>query len=620
MQSERVSVKVQCYKQTWQLRPWPSLVLSISLFACQAPGLTPDQFSATASGPDIAADAKDAQAETNDDVTPDLTKEIAQQETADMAGAECAVESDCVDKATACAKAYCVEGKCKLQDQPDGSACASGDKCKIGESCQSGTCKGGKAATCEDNDPCTSDVCDLISGCHNTPSSGAPCNDANACTADDICSAGKCVGKSSCACQDDEGCKTQNPCEGPRFCDKSAMPYVCKPKGTGVKCVDVAGDCSKTTCDPADGLCKDTPLEDKAACSDGIPCTHDDYCSAGQCKSDNDSCLCKSDKACMLKFSGGNYCNSKYICDKSTEFWQCKKLEGSATICPKDDDTDCRKFKCDPADGNCKFNATPDLTQCFDGDKCWSDTKCLGGKCANALTGAKICACTDSAQCKASEDGDLCNGTLICQDGQCIVNPVSVITCPKSTDGCMKTICNKKAGKCEKVPIETLKTVCLASEPNCGDFVVIPPGATPTAVACDDGDACTVGEACGQGQCTATNKGYVCDCSTDDQCLKSDAANKCKGSHYCDKALSKCLINPKTIVVCQTGDDTICQKNVCDKTTGLCKIEPIALSCDDNNACTADSCTEVACKHVPLADGSDCGNGLACKSGICLSK
>jgi lysyl oxidase len=59
-------------------------------------------------------------------------------------------------------------------------------------------------AGCDDGNPCTDDLCDPILGCRHFNNSAA-CSDGNACTANDVCSAGVCIGgnpASGCsACQ-----------------------------------------------------------------------------------------------------------------------------------------------------------------------------------------------------------------------------------------------------------------------------------------------------------------------------------------------------------------------------------------------------------------------------------
>jgi len=48
---------------------------------------------------------------------------------------------------------------------PDGTACGDGNACTTTDTCQSGTCAGGAAPNCNDNDECTNDTCNPSTGC-----------------------------------------------------------------------------------------------------------------------------------------------------------------------------------------------------------------------------------------------------------------------------------------------------------------------------------------------------------------------------------------------------------------------------------------------------------------------
>lgn len=43
------------------------------------------------------------------------------------------------------------------------------------------------------------------------------------------------------------------------------------------------------------------------------------------------------------------------------------------------------------------------------------------------------------------------------------------------------------------------------------------------------------------------------------------------------------------------------------------------MNCDDNNSCTADTCTAGVCKNTPIADDTVCGANKTCKSGVCTT-
>jgi hypothetical protein len=53
----------------------------------------------------------------------------------------------------------------------------------------------GNLGACHDQNPCTTDLCNVALGCqHVVLADGEPCDDRDACTSNDVCSAGKCVG------------------------------------------------------------------------------------------------------------------------------------------------------------------------------------------------------------------------------------------------------------------------------------------------------------------------------------------------------------------------------------------------------------------------------------------
>jgi len=120
--------------------------------------------------------------------------------------------------------------------------CDDGNACSTDDACSAGTCTGGSALVCEDGNLCTDDSCDPVSGClfvNNT----APCDDGNACSTDDTCSAGTCTGGPALSCND------------------------------GNLCTD-------EICDPIAGCIYTNNV---AFCDDGDVCTEDDFCSEGTC-------------------------------------------------------------------------------------------------------------------------------------------------------------------------------------------------------------------------------------------------------------------------------------------------------------------------------------------------
>jgi len=167
------------------------------------------------------------------------------------------VAGACLGQATACDDGNpCTLDSCKglggcVHTQPAGMPCDDGDACTTQDACYQGGCKGGPPLECDDKNECTSDSCDPALGCVFDPLDDTPCDDQTACTTQDHCATGWCVGS----------------------------PLVCT---DGTPCTD-------DTCDPAAG-CVFVPLA--IPCDDNDPCTAGDYCENGACQPGKDpECL-----------------------------------------------------------------------------------------------------------------------------------------------------------------------------------------------------------------------------------------------------------------------------------------------------------------------------------------
>lgn len=163
---------------------------------------------------------------------------------------------------------------------------------------------------------------------------------------------------------------------------------------------------------------------------------------------------------------------------------------------------------------------------------------------------------------------------------------------------------------------------------------------TPVAGACDDGDPCTAGDTCDDGACQPGQPdpcddgnpctadqcqpgvGCVhegeCACTKDADCKALDDDDKCNGKLRCDKSgdLPVCAIDPDTVVVCDTANDTPCAKTTCLPATGACLTGRAQEGhpCDDTDGCTAnDACVAGSCVGVPCED-----RGLSCHAGGCV--
>lgn len=120
--------------------------------------------------------------------------------------------------------------------------CDDGDACTTDDTCAAGACVGGAALACDDGDVCTDDGCDPDSGCTFTFNM-AECDDGDACTTDDSCAEGACVGGPALACDDGDDC-TNDSCDPASGCESvpAAADTACAVDSSGDAC-EAGGAC-----------------------------------------------------------------------------------------------------------------------------------------------------------------------------------------------------------------------------------------------------------------------------------------------------------------------------------------------------------------------------------------
>ncbi len=495
-----------------------------------------------------------------------------------------------------------------------GSACSQDSDCGAGFVCQTAkTVEGTSSKQCvviDDKNalpqcPCSKRAVQLglSTICSNPTGTSAVCSGKRVCT---VAGPG---GLSAC----DAPAPATETCNG--------VDDDCNGATDEIGCDD-GNPCTKDGCDAAQKACTHT-AEVGIVCDDGDPCTLGDLCKNGSCAGGLKACECQLDADCASQ-EDGNLCNGTLYCDTATVPYKCKPKLNSAVVCDTQADTACVKANCVPSTGLCQPTPVPDGGLCDDGSPCTQGDSCEGGTCK---PGINVMACCADADCVGKEDGNLCNGTLYCDmtsmPYMCKVKPSTVVTCDTSGDtACLKTTCDQSSGKCGPTPVN--------------------------GVVCDDGNACTVGDACKAGACeSGTN---ICGCQQDSDCAPKEDGDLCNGTLYCDKGKVpyQCQIDPKTVVTCDTTGDTTCAKAACDAKTGKCAAKPVpdgvncsdgsactgpdqcatgqcagpAVSCDDKNPCTSDSCDpKDGCLHAsntaPCSDGNACTLGDVCANGAC---
>ena len=224
---------------------------------------------------------------------------------------------------------------------------------------------------------------------------------------------------------------------------------------------------------------------------------------------------------------------------------------------------------------------------CDDKSPCTSDVCGVGGVCKHLPAGGP---CDDGNPCTLGDAcaAGVCTGTIKeCQDGNGCTNDF----CDPATGACSYP---DNTDPCDDGDLCTNGDVCKAGA--CSPGKPVP---------CDDGEACTT-DACvsATGKCTHTSTGEPCNdgsaCTVGDFCQ----SGKCKAG------------SPK-----DCDDQNACTGDSCDKGTGSCKHDNNTLPCSDNDACTVgDVCAAGTCKsgaQKACDDGDKCTTLESCSGGKC---
>jgi hypothetical protein len=202
-------------------------------------------------------------------------------------------------------------GQCSNPSKPDATECDDGDLCSQIDTCQSGQCVGSNPVTCIALDQCHDvGTCDSSNGQCSNPSKPdtTNCDDGSLCTQTDTCQSGQCVGSNPVICNALSQCHDVGTCDGATgqcsqpvksngtSCDDEdacTQEDICE-EGTCIginpvtcsalnQCHDVG------TCDTTTGQCSQPLKANNSTCDDGDACTDDDVCLSGMCRG-VDSC------------------------------------------------------------------------------------------------------------------------------------------------------------------------------------------------------------------------------------------------------------------------------------------------------------------------------------------
>ncbi len=560
---------------------------------------------------------------------------------------------DCGDK-DPCTDDFCSKTTGSCSYAYNKAPCDDGNTCTVGDTCASDVCTPGTTSkNCDDGGACTVDYCTASQGCVHKPSSTAPCNDGDACTAPDTCLGGKCLSGDPVDCDDGNLC-TDDACMPQQGCSHSAASGPCNDgdactwpdECVGGKCsaqgstlCDDGSPCTVDTCDKVQG-CGGYPLGNGTQCSDGNPCTNNDTCMYGVCQgqavincNDGNYCTldsCSLSSGCSHKFAVGAPCSDS---DPCTAGDQCNAtgvcVSGSGVAC--DDGNSCTVDTCSKTAG-CSHTsgstgqaqviaAVSDATTTWNSNGTWLPAALTWDQLpgwTHAIAGAKWLWSTSAMQSPEQDTQvEFARTVTLPAGGGTVVASLTL-----AVDGSFVCLVGGKlAGVSTSEnnygsPLVQPITGKLKAGDNVLTCTVVNPGKVGStaqtnpagllfrvdatqfslggALPCNDGNACTTGDWCNASKCQS---GAPTDCDDNNSCTLDGCSSK-----------TGCTHSPSSATACDDGDpctasDT-CQGAVC--TAGP------TISCDDFNPCTADSCqTGVGCQHAGLS-GTACNDGNPC--------
>lgn len=368
------------------------------------------------------------------------------------------------DDGDGCTRDYCDDRRLAgpiCANEPILGSCEDGDACTVGDTCSAGGCSGGTPLDCNDSNPCTDDTCDGAVGCQRVPDDTNPYSDSNRCTVGDRCSGGVAMAGEPMDCSD---------------------PHAC----TADSCVD--GTCVHI---PRDGMCTEMPM---GRCNVDSGCQYGSVCTTGT------GGTCVPANPCELVACDGATC---------TRTARCPGQVCCNGVCCGEDADPCTTAMC--VSGSCQ--QVSNAAACDDTNSCTTGDVCSAGTCrGTAITCAAAPQCRTNTcmggTCVAGNqpDGTPCNadGTLCtadaCSSGVCVAGA------PRScSDGlpCTDDRCNPATGACEFPPTEA------------GSWCGGPFGACNRMV-CDGGGLCVPGgceppfECCGGNYCALPGDCFTC--------------------------------------------------------------------------------------------------------------
>ena len=525
---------------------------------------------------------------------------------------------DCSGLTGGCLVGVCNSGTgvCEALPVSDGAACDDGDQCTLDDVCATGVCIAGTPVDCSVlDDICNVGTCIPATGaCQATPANeGGSCNDGDPCTINDACSGGTCAGTptdcsaftSLCnigmcnpttgecgampaneggACDDGYACTIDDSCQNGTCLGTSGAPRAVSLVWQPASQTVYVGDTVRIDLVAQSDTCVVEEVGSLQAILNWAPALlrldgHSDTGPFvwGFSGFPNDSGLDQLNDpfggvpgndgdalyVAFVGFTGRAPAGPGGLVVTTIEFTaQVLTTGGTQVTIPIQAGNFTESFVLGHMGQGSDVDITGSLgaasvtiiectsdAECTDGNVCTTDT-CVVGECMHV---------DNTLPCF---DGLFCTATDTCVGGACI----------GSGDRCPGQLCNETMNICAECLINT---------------------------DCDDGNVCTTGTCdFSSGVCSYTNNTEACNdglfCTATDTC----SGGACGGS----------------------GDR--CPGQQCSEAINACVVCLVDIDCDDGNVCTTDSCVSFTCVYtnnaLPCNDGLFCTATDTCAGGTCV--
>jgi len=475
---------------------------------------------------------------------------------------------------------------------------------------------------CDDGNDCTTDACDALQGCINTPDTSLKCNDAYCdgldwyekvnCGADGACPTPtltiNCDDGNECTedvCDQASGCLHGPTAEGLECITPLGQMGTCVSGGCSPECevdddCDDGHDCTGDSCNTVTGQCDFVP--DDMVCSDGNTCTDDACDLANGCVYVDNTEACADPSCDGLTWMQQAFCVLGECAEAVTQDCDDDNLctddgcEAEAGCSHTPNDLECAESRCE-AGGffpvmACLEGVCPpqEPESCDDGNVCTDDTCDPSLGCNHTPNPEVICgpaycdgdswfgpvACTEQGECPLQpatqdcDDGDVCTSNACDDETGCVNDPEPGVPCaPAKCDG-----------------------LVLYEAASCDESGVCPEQDQFTD--CDDQNDCTEDTCDAEAGCShgAILEGSACISPTGESgtCFEGVCSTTCYSPDDCD-------------------DGFECTDDDCDLDVGECTHVTSDADCDDLNPCTDDACL-IGEGCVFTDNDSSCGEAL----------